>query len=261
VQEAQSAAPIQSSDGQPVNQISANQVPASQTLGSQPSNQSSVSQPASAASTNSSQSAAVANFLGSNAAPAVIVAANPGSTGSRSTGEVDGKKTTGKVSPDKTFTDRPAPAEKQADVATLAASGTSRIAQVGTTQQPAPEVAPSFTVVDENTGAPLTSLARPSATSAPTAAALEQSQLEPLQLIRAGTPVYPAIAKARSITGVAVVQGTVGKDGRVTNLKFISGQPIFRDAAFDAARQYQFKPAKLNGQPIEQTTQIKISFH
>jgi TonB family protein len=115
--------------------------------------------------------------------------------------------------------------------------------------------------MNESAGAPLTNLARPSATAAPTAGAMEQSQLEPLQLIKAGTPVYPAIAKARSITGVAVVQGTVGKDGKVTNLKFVSGQPIFKDAAFDAVRQYQFKAARLNGQPIEQTTQIKISFH
>jgi periplasmic protein TonB len=90
---------------------------------------------------------------------------------------------------------------------------------------------------------------------------VEQSQLEPLQLIRTGTPVYPAIAKARNITGTVVVQGTVDKNGKVANLQFVSGQPIFKDAAFDAVRQYQFKPAKLNGQAIEQTTQIKLTFH
>jgi TonB family protein len=259
-QDAQNATPNQPSDGQSANQFAANQSSTGQPSGSQAgsqnqSNQSAANQPAGAASANNSQSAAVANFLGSNAAPAVIVAANPKSA------EVDGKKTGSKVSPDKTFTDRTAPTEKQADVATLAASGTSRIAQADRTQQATPDVAPSFTVVNENTGAPLTNLARPSAIAAPSAGAIEQSQLEPLQLIRAGTPVYPAIAKARSITGVAVVQGTVGKDGKVTNLKFISGQPIFKDAAFDAVRQYQFKAARLNGQPIEQTTQIKISFH
>jgi TonB family protein len=247
-QEAQNATPNQplagqSSPGQSANQSSPGQPTANQ--------------PAAVASTNTQAASSAVNFPSSNGA-AVIVAANPGS---KSTGEIDAKKTGSKIAVDKTFTDRPAAPEKQANVATLGASGTSRIARADATQQSAPETAPSFTVVNENTGAPLTSLARPSATSAPTAAAMEQSQLEPLQLIRAGTPIYPAIAKARNITGMAVVQGTVGKDGKVTNLKFISGQPIFKDAAFDAARQYQFKAARLNGQPIEQTTQIKISFH
>ena len=98
------------------------------------------------------------------------------------------------------------------------------------------------------------------ATSTPSAAAIEQSQLEPLQLLRGAAPVYPAIAKARSITGLVVVQCTVGKDGKVSNLQFISGPPVFKDAAFEAVKQYQFKPAKLNGQPIEQATQVRLNF-
>ncbi|HVG92329.1 MAG TPA: energy transducer TonB, partial [Alphaproteobacteria bacterium] len=36
---------------------------------------------------------------------------------------------------------------------------------------------------------------------------------------------------------------------------------VFHDAAFDAVSRYQFKPAKLNGQAIEQTTQIRLNFH
>jgi protein TonB len=52
----------------------------------------------------------------------------------------------------------------------------------------------------------------------------------------------------------------VGKDGKVRNPQFISGQPVFRDAAFDAVKQWKFKPAMLNGQPIDQSTQIKMDF-
>jgi hypothetical protein len=36
---------------------------------------------------------------------------------------------------------------------------------------------------------------------------------------------------------------------------------VFRDAAFDAVTHYQFKPAKLNGQPIDQVTQVRLNFH
>jgi len=102
-------------------------------------------------------------------------------------------------------------------------------------------------------------LARPVASATPTAS-IEQSQLEPLQLIRTVQPVYPVIAKARHMSGMVVVEATVGKDGRAKNPKFISGAPVFKEAAFDAVMKYQFKPAKLNGQPIEQTTQVRLNF-
>jgi TonB family protein len=97
--------------------------------------------------------------------------------------------------------------------------------------------------------------------STPSAAAIEQSQLEPLQLIKTAQLVYPAIAKARNITGMVVVEVKVGKDGKVSSPRFVSGPPVFRDAAFDAVLHYQFKPAKLNGLPIEQVTQIRLNFH
>jgi TonB family protein len=156
--------------------------------------------------------------------------------------------------------EKPVPAEKPATVATLGSTGTSRIARQNPAQA-TPEVAPSFNADSANTSAPLSSLARPVASSTPSAAAIEQSQLEPLQVVRTGPLVYPAIAKARGITGVVVVQVTVGKDGKPFAPKFMSGPPVFKDAAFQAVMGYQFKPAKLNGQPIEQSTTIKLNFH
>jgi protein TonB len=106
-----------------------------------------------------------------------------------------------------------------------------------------------------------TALARPVVTATPSAAAIEQSQLEPLQLVRTVALPYPAIAKARHMAGIVVVEVKVGKDGKVSSPKFISGPPIFKDSAFEAVLQYRFKPAKLNGEPIEQTTQIRMNFH
>jgi outer membrane biosynthesis protein TonB len=148
------------------------------------------------------------------------------------------------------------PAEKPVTVATLASNGPSRIAQSSSAQ--APDVAPSFTV-ESGSASNLSALARPVNSSTP-AAAIEQSQLEPLQLIRTVPPVYPPIAKARNMTGAVEVELKVGKDGKPSNPKFISGPPIFKDAAFDAVMQYQFKPARLNGQPIEQLTRVRLVF-
>jgi TonB family protein len=196
------------------------------------------------------------NSNASAPASSAAVTASP-ATGSAKP-EIDARRAANKATPEKASSEKPTPAERPSTVTTLANSGQSRIAQQSPVQQP-PDIAPSFSVASGSAPS-LSNLARPTASSTPSAAAIEQSQLEPLQLIRAATPVYPAIAKARSITGTVVVQATVGKDGRVSNPQFISGPPIFKDSAFDAVRQYQFKPAKLNGQPIEQTTQIKLVY-
>src|SRR4029077_15194818 len=104
-------------------------------------------------------------------------------------------------------------------VATLGSTGASGIAR--NSGQAAPEVAPSFTADSADTSAPLSTLAGPVACSTPSAAAIEQSQLEPLQVLRTGPLVYPAIAKARGITGAVVGQVTVGTDGKPSNPKFI----------------------------------------
>jgi len=158
--------------------------------------------------------------------------------------------------------DKPASVEKPTPmVATLNNATQSRIAQ-NTAPPQVPDAAPSFAV--SNSGsmpAPLTTLAQPMAASTPSAASVSQSQLEPLQLIRTGVLPYPPIAKARHISGQVRVEVTVGKDGKVSNVKLLSGPAIFKDAAFEAVQRYQFKPAKLNGQPIEQTTQILLNFH
>jgi TonB family protein len=156
--------------------------------------------------------------------------------------------------------EKPVVTEKSASVATLGSTGTSRIAKQNIAQA-TPDLAPSFTADTGNSSAPLSSLARPVVSAAPSAAAIEQSQLEPIQVLKTGPLVYPAIAKARNITGPAVVQVTVGKDGKPYNPQYVSGQPVFRDAAIQAVMGYQFKPAKLNGQPIEQSTRIRLNFH
>jgi TonB family protein len=207
-------------------------------------------------------SSSATNVPSSTSAPNVAASANTSSpVAARPAAEVDSRKAS-KIAADRTsiVADKPSPAEKPAaPVSTLASSGPSRIAQESSGQT-TPEVAPSFSVGGGSQGAALTNLAHPVASSTPSAAAIEQSQLDPLQLMRTGPLNYPAIAKARNITGVVVVQVEVDKDGKVNSPKFISGPPIFKDAAFESVLQYKFKPARLNGQPISQVTQIRLVF-
>jgi len=83
---------------------------------------------------------------------------------------------------------------------------------------------------------------------------------EPVTAIKKVPPAYPLVAKLRRLRGSVVVQGTVDKNGRISDLQLISGSLRFRDAAFAAVKQWVFQPAKLNGQAIEQSTTIRLDF-
>lgn len=147
----------------------------------------------------------------------------------------------------------PEKTEKPAQtLVSVAPSGPSRLSAAATQTV---EISPTLSMTTPS--AALSNLARPASSSAP---AVAQSELEPMKVLRTVQPVYPSIARVRRLSGSVIVQVTVGKDGRVHNPQFVSGQPVFRDAAFDAVKQWQFKPATLNGQPIDQATQIKMDF-
>ncbi len=143
------------------------------------------------------------------------------------------------------------------------ASGPSRISTT-TGQQPqtTPDVAPSLAVGSGPATSALStvsSVVKPVNNAAPSA--MQHSEFVPLQVIRKVPPVYPQFARARRVSGPVVVRVSVGADGKVTNVKFVSGPLIFRDAAFDAVKQSQYKPAILNGKPVDQEMDFKMDFH
>lgn len=60
--------------------------------------------------------------------------------------------------------------------------------------------------------------------------------------------------------GVVVMHAIIGKDGKVEKLTLISGPAgAYSDAFMDAARQWEFKPYLLNGQPARVDTTITMS--
>jgi TonB family protein len=71
-------------------------------------------------------------------------------------------------------------------------------------------------------------------------------------------PRYPAKAKRVNASGPVDVQVTISAEGRVIEAKATSGHTLLREAAEEAARQWVFKPATLNGAPVE--TQRVLTF-
>jgi TonB family protein len=145
--------------------------------------------------------------------------------------------------------------EKRAPTPVAIASGPSRLSASAATATV--ELSPTLGMTTPSVA--LSNLARPDSSAAPSAV-ITQSDLQPMRVLKTVQPSYPAIARVRRLSDTVVVQVTVGKDGKVHNLQFMKGQPVFHDAALEAVKLWQFKPATLNGQPIEQTTQIKMDF-
>ncbi|HEY6272351.1 MAG TPA: TonB family protein [Terriglobales bacterium] len=155
----------------------------------------------------------------------------------------------------------PAPESKRTEETVALASGPSRIAGSASNDpsQPAPETTPSLTVGGASAESSLNSLASPREASTPSMVA--QSSLEPLKVIKRVAPIFPPVARQRMMSSTVVVEALVTREGKVTQVRFVSGSPIFRQAAFDAVKQWEYQPAKLNGQPIEQKTTIQLLFN
>jgi|SRR5450631_1179032 TonB family protein len=61
-------------------------------------------------------------------------------------------------------------------------------------------------------------------------------------------PVYPELAKRMRIGGVVKLEVTVGADGKVSDVKALSGNQVLQIAAEDAVRKWRFAPG--SGQSI-----------
>jgi protein TonB len=73
-------------------------------------------------------------------------------------------------------------------------------------------------------------------------------------------PPYPTIAKQARVQGIVQVQIAISETGEVTDVTLLSGNPLLRDAALRAAKQWLFKPTELNGRPVRAIGLISFNF-
>ena len=83
------------------------------------------------------------------------------------------------------------------------------------------------------------------------------------ELIKFVNPVYPEMARRAGLQGQVFVAFIVTREGRVTEPRVLKGPEIFRAAALEAVRQFQFKPALQNDRAIavRMTIPIRFSLH
>jgi TonB family protein len=73
-------------------------------------------------------------------------------------------------------------------------------------------------------------------------------------------PPYPAAARAVRASGAVNVLVTISESGDVISASAVSGHPLLRAAAVQAARASTFTPTLLEGQPVKVTGVIVYNF-
>ena len=79
-------------------------------------------------------------------------------------------------------------------------------------------------------------------------------------LLKQVDPDYPPIAIPQRLEGTVILQVFVGPDGAVRDIKLVRGYFVLGRSAFDAVRQWRFKPYIQNGKPTDFQTYITITF-
>jgi len=74
------------------------------------------------------------------------------------------------------------------------------------------------------------------------------------------TPIYPRQALPLRLEGPVVLEAVVSENGRLENIKAVSGHSLLARAAIDAVRQWRYRPYLLNGKPVRMQTKITVNF-
>jgi protein TonB len=73
-------------------------------------------------------------------------------------------------------------------------------------------------------------------------------------------PIYPALARQAKIQGDVKLDAIIDEEGRVVELKVISGHPLLLDAAIRAVSQWRYQPTLLNDQPTSIQLIVTVQF-
>jgi TonB family protein len=84
--------------------------------------------------------------------------------------------------------------------------------------------------------------------------------LEPAELLQGKKPDYPFIARQSNIQGSVVVHFRISSTGEVQNVSVVRGSPLLVNAAVQAVKAWRYKPARLNGSPVDSEGDITFEF-
>ena len=72
--------------------------------------------------------------------------------------------------------------------------------------------------------------------------------------------VYPEMARAARAQGDVDVRIVIDEGGNVVSAEAVSGHPLLRAAAVNAARAAKFNPTRLSGEPVKVSGLLTYNF-
>ena len=84
--------------------------------------------------------------------------------------------------------------------------------------------------------------------------------LEVAQMVLRKDPIYPAAAKQAHFSGSVELHFLIAADGTVRDVKSVKGNSVLAMAAIEAVQGWRYKPARLNGAPIETEGSVTLDF-
>jgi TonB family protein len=88
-----------------------------------------------------------------------------------------------------------------------------------------------------------------------------KSVVEMSRAVAMRQPEYPPIARAARASGTVGVRIVVDEGGKVIAAQADGGHPLLRTAAVQAAREWQFTPARLDGKPVKFVGRLSFTFN
>jgi protein TonB len=85
-------------------------------------------------------------------------------------------------------------------------------------------------------------------------------QIKAPALLHRVEPVYPDVAVLAKLTGVVVLEATVGVDGKVMAVRVLQSRGPLDRAAIDSVKQWQYSPLVLNGTPTSFVLTVTLNF-
>jgi len=73
-------------------------------------------------------------------------------------------------------------------------------------------------------------------------------------------PVYPAEAQQSRVSGVVILEATIGEDGKVRDAVVKRSIPLLDQAALNAVRQWEYTPTIVNGTAVPVIMTVTVNF-
>ena len=88
-----------------------------------------------------------------------------------------------------------------------------------------------------------------------------QCDLVTLKLVQRVEPNYPEVAKRAHLEGTVVLEVVVGKNGRVHDVRVVTGASVFDAAAVEAVNQWMYTPPRDHrGRPVAVYSHVTVNF-